>query len=99
MGRPPKYATEEERREAQRLQKRRSAQILRRQRAGLDPEAPPNATHSGELAPTAKLTSAQVAKIRKLRADQGWTLSSLARQFGMSEHAISDICNGRTWKD
>jgi|GEM_PF-6135208 len=99
MARPPKYKSEEERREAQRLQKRRSAQILRRERAGLDPATPTSELTSGERATRGKLTHKQVAEIRRLHEAEGWTLATLARQFEVSERSISAILRGESWKE
>lgn len=94
MPRPPKYATEEERRAAQLEQKRRSAIKGRREARGLDPLAP----HAGAVGTGAKLTAAQVAEIRSLYAEQNWTIATLARQFDVSERTISMILRGETWK-
>ncbi len=99
MARPPKYKSEEERREAQRLQKRRSASILRRRKAGLPDEAPPHATISSERGAGHKLTPEQVREIRRLHAAENWTFTTLARQFGVSVQTISAIVRGESWKN
>lgn len=95
MARPPKYATEAERRAARLAQKRRYQIKVRREARGLDPLAP----MSGASGTGAKLTAEQVAEIRKLKAEQNYTLATLARQFGMSERAISEILREESWKD
>lgn len=90
MGRPPKYKTEAERREAQRAQNRRSARKRRREGAGVDEFA----SLYGERQNTAKLTAAQATEIRSLREREGWTITTLARQFGVSERAILAVLKG-----
>lgn len=94
MARPAKYKSEEERRAAQLAQKRRSAIKARREARGLDPLAP----HAGEVGTGAKLTPAQVDEIRRLRAEQNWTIATLARQFDVSERTISMLLRGETWQ-
>ena len=49
----------------------------------------------GELAPSAKLTEADVRAIR-LRAGDDRT--TVAHDFGVSVYTINDIVSGRTWK-
>lgn len=93
MPRPAKYKTAEERAEAKREQKARSGKKRRREARGLDPLAP----HSGEVGTGAKLTDEQVAEIRRLKAEAGWTNITLARQFGVSGGAISLLLRGKTW--
>ena len=47
--------------------------------------------------PKAKLTEAQVAEIKWWLVDRKKTQKALAQEFGVSEHAISDISRGRNW--
>lgn len=90
MARPKKYATEEERRQAQRISKAESAKKARRKAAGLPEDAAP--VHSGAV-----LTPEQVAEIRRLRETQNYTLATLAKQFGVAEATISNIINHKAW--
>lgn len=94
MGRPPKYTSEAERRQAQLEQKRRSATKGRRKARSLDPLAP----YAGAASTGAKLNAAQVAEIRCLHREQQYTLATLARQFDVSERTISAIARGETWQ-
>lgn len=52
----------------------------------------------GEKNTSAKLTAGQVIEIRKAWADRSASLSTLARQYGVSDRTIQDICHRRTWK-
>ena len=51
----------------------------------------------GEASPSAKLTEVQVRRIRKLRA-QGVRGAELARRYGVTPQAISDIVLRKKWK-
>ncbi len=51
----------------------------------------------GEQHGCAVLKAESVDKIRALRLT-GWTLSSLAERFGVTETTVSRICLGRAWK-
>lgn len=98
MARPPKYKSDEERLEAKRAQNRRSAQIKRRRVVGLDPEAPLYSTHASARATRGKLNNAQVAEARRLREREGWTITTLARQFNVSERAMLAALKGESHK-
>ena len=50
----------------------------------------------GALHPMAKLTAAEVAEMRALRAN-GWTQIRLAQRFGISRGNVSKIVNGRSY--
>lgn len=93
MPRPPKYATEAERLAAQRAQKAASEHRRRRKARGLDELIP----IEGSAATGAKVTEEQVREIRK-RYREGLTIGTLARLFDLSEGAVSNIVNRRTWK-
>lgn len=95
MPRPKKYATEAERLAAQRAQKAASEHRRRRKVRGLDELIP----IEGEAATGAKVTEDQVREIRKRYREQGLTISTLARLYSLSEGAVSDIINRRTWKN
>lgn len=45
----------------------------------------------------AKLTELQVLEIRRLRVEEGLSQLTLARRFGISKPAISNIVAGRRW--
>lgn len=51
----------------------------------------------------AKMTDAKVRQARKSyairnkRGDRKWTIAALARRYGVSRPAMSDLLNGRTW--
>ena len=47
--------------------------------------------------PNAKLTEAQVHEIREIRKTDGRNQSVLAKQYGISQSAISRIIIGKTW--
>ena len=51
----------------------------------------------GEAHPRSKLTASQVAEIRTRRR-AGELLKDLATEFGVSDHQISNIANGRQWR-
>lgn len=51
----------------------------------------------GERVSTAKLTESQVIKIRLQRAD-GRSVHSLAREYGVSYHAIKGVVTRATWR-
>ncbi|AQQ20238.1 MULTISPECIES: HNH endonuclease [Burkholderia] len=51
----------------------------------------------GEANGQAKLTEAMVREIRDLAVGRRGEKTRIARQFGVSETAIRDILNGRTW--
>lgn len=51
----------------------------------------------GEDVHTAKLTEADVYKVWELR-DKGLSMNTLAKRFGVSQHAILKICNGKSWR-
>ncbi len=53
---------------------------------------------AGERHPKAKLTADQVVQIRALYVPRIYTLAKLAKQFGMSLTAITDIVSGKHWK-
>ena len=57
----------------------------------------PTPKNAEQRDPRAKLTAEQVRAIRRLRG-QGWTLRRLAAEFGVSDHAVRAILDGRTWK-
>lgn len=46
-----------------------------------------------------KLTEKQVILIRRMYAERKIAQKDLAAMFGVSQHAISDIVNGATWRD
>lgn len=46
-----------------------------------------------------KVTEKQVLLIRKMYAERKIAQKDLAAMFGISQHAISDIVNGATWRD
>ena len=48
---------------------------------------------------TAKLTRAQVRRIRAMLAEDRLYASEIAREFGVSETTIRAIKERRTWKD
>lgn len=48
----------------------------------------------GEGHPRAKLSDAEVQKLLDMRA-QGWSLSQLARVWGLSKPGVASICRGR----
>lgn len=50
----------------------------------------------GSKNPQAKLTETDVLEIRKLR-EQGQTLSSIAKQYNISESRVSTITNRKSW--
>lgn len=52
----------------------------------------------GEQNANAKLTAAQVAEIRILRA-KGWTQTRIAIKFGVTQANISYLLLGKTWLD
>jgi HNH endonuclease/Helix-turn-helix domain of resolvase len=54
--------------------------------------------HYGEKAPAAKLTNEQAAIIRQL-ANQGTSISQLARRFSLSRASIRDIVHGRSYSE
>jgi hypothetical protein len=51
----------------------------------------------GEKAASAKLTAASVPLIRR-RLSNGETCAAIAKDYGVSLHAIFDIKRGKTWK-
>lgn len=51
----------------------------------------------GDTHPAARLTAADVVKIRRAHA-HGETLSSLARAHGVTRKTIANAVNGRTWR-
>lgn len=51
----------------------------------------------GERHPSAKLTAFKVRRIRELMAEEGTTAKALARRFGVSPAAISQIRRRKTW--
>jgi hypothetical protein len=54
-------------------------------------------TIAGEAHPYAKLSNAQVIKIRKLYL-KGWSSCALAKTFGVSRKTVRDIGKLRSWK-
>lgn len=52
----------------------------------------------GERSPTAKLNLGAVAEIRR-RVAAGTRQATIAREFGLSPQAISDVVNRRSWGD
>ena len=55
-------------------------------------------TDTSSTRPRSKVNEEQVKDIRK-RSDEGESLSSLGREFGISSTAIWNIVNRNTWKD
>lgn len=55
-----------------------------------------NRSLRGERNPTAKLNDEKVIEIRR-RAASGEKKIRLAEEFGVTDVAISDICNGKVW--
>ena len=52
----------------------------------------------GEANTKAKLTEAQVLRIRELRTSSGYTHAALARMFGISEPQVFNIVHGKQWR-
>lgn len=52
----------------------------------------------GSGSPLAKLSEAEVGRIRELRA-RGWTLVELGRKFGVAHQLVSRICAGKAWRE
>jgi hypothetical protein len=52
---------------------------------------------AGENSPSAKLTAAAVADIRRQRA-LGLSVSSVARTYGVARSTIRNVTEGRTWR-
>jgi hypothetical protein len=50
----------------------------------------------GEGAPAAKITDDQARRILSFRV-AGMTQSAIAREFGITQSAVSAICSGKTW--
>jgi DNA-binding MarR family transcriptional regulator len=46
----------------------------------------------------AKLTEADVLRVREIYAKGYRSLGEIARQFGVSKSTVAGICNRRTWK-
>lgn len=56
-------------------------------------------THNqGERNPQARLTAAEVRRIRRLRADQGLSLYKLADLFDVSPMTVCRVVNRKTWR-
>ena len=51
----------------------------------------------GEYRKNRKLTAAQVAEIRSLRAEHGWSFKKLGEIFGVSDQLAWQIVTGKTW--
>lgn len=54
---------------------------------------------SGERNPAVKLTTEQVAEIRRRYVKKYGAVAALAREFGVSSTQICDIVKGRCWSD
>lgn len=52
----------------------------------------------GEAAPGAKLSTADVVEMRRLRMDEGLTQAALAGRYGISAGVVQHILAGRKWK-
>lgn len=63
--------------------------------SGLDDRTFPTNRH-GERAPNAKLTDAQALEL-KCRRRNGESGKSLAREFGVSQSVVSQLCSGKIW--
>lgn len=55
-------------------------------------------TARGESHPQAKLTSTQVAEIRKRYAEQGITFKQLGQEYGVAPQTVHSIVRGKLWK-
>ncbi len=73
----------------------RSANMLHAYRTGLRPEAN---LPTGEAHPNAKLTAADVDKIRRLYQPRVYGTPRLAKEFGVSHKTIHAIISGKNWK-
>lgn len=60
---------------------------------------PPLQLKSGERAPRAKLTSAQVAEVRRFYQERTMNQRQLGRLFGVTSAAIHKIVHGKTYKE
>lgn len=47
---------------------------------------------------SAKLTTAQVRQARKSHATGKWTISGLARKYGVTHQSMHAIIHRKTWK-
>ena len=56
-----------------------------------------NRQQKGEAKPAAKLTEADVLKIRRLRKKVNYPVRCLAKRFGISVVGIYEICNRHSW--
>ena len=45
-----------------------------------------------------KLNAAQVAVIRGLRRDFGWSLQRIADEYGLNKSTVWEICQRLSWK-
>ena len=52
----------------------------------------------GERHGLSKLTEDDVREIRRLREEDGMFYHDIAARFGMQRHAITCICQGKTWR-
>lgn len=52
---------------------------------------------TGQYRPNRKLTEAQVAELRKLRKERGWTYKALGEHFGVSDQLAWQIVRRKTW--
>lgn len=54
---------------------------------------------TGEQNGTAKLTWDKVREARRLRAEEGIPVDTLAARFGVAKYPMWALLNGRTWKE
>lgn len=55
--------------------------------------------HSGEANGNSKLTREQVTEIRRLRSEEGMTLTALGQRFGVNHTLIGFIVRGEIWPE
>jgi hypothetical protein len=54
-------------------------------------------TRKGSKSPMAKVQEDDVLAMRALRR-RGWQIRQIAREFGLSEPTVSQICNNKLWR-
>ena len=68
-------------------------------RAANASDAVRNGRVSADVSGRSKLNRAQVAAIRSEYANGGITMQGIADKYGLSQGHVSDICNGKKWRN
>lgn len=76
---------------------RKGRHKIRTRSAAAPPRARRDSVRKGAQVATSKLTEADVARMRLLRAE-GWTYASLGNQFGVDKKTAIRACKGQQWK-